>query len=130
VIVTSTTLEVIESAKGSTRAGGTLEVVHMGGVVGDLAMRVEGAPRFNVGTESVVFAGTVHGRMTPVGMSQGVMPVRIESGRRMAMPGGIGLALVRRQSNGRLGAAPGAITAARPLEDLLGEVRTLGGARP
>lgn len=122
-IVTTVSLAVIEPAKGRARVGEVLEVVHLGGVVGDVAMRVEGAPAFTVGTESVVFAGEVNGRLTPVGMSQGVLPVRVERGVRRVAPGGAGLALVVRR-NGRLLPAPAA-TADRPLRELLDDVRSL-----
>lgn len=128
VIVTTTTLEVLEDAKG--RGSRTFEVVHLGGVVGDVAMRVEGAPSFAVGTESLVFAGVVNGRMTPVGMSQGVLPVRVEQGSRRVFPGGRGLALVRRSQTGRLGAAPGALDAPRALDAVLEDIRRIAGARP
>lgn len=128
VIVTYTTLEVIESAKGGLATRSTLDVVYLGGVVGDVAMSVEGSPRFVVGEESVVFAERNRAFMTPTGMSQGVMPVRTERGVRRVLPGGTGFSLVQR-SRGRLVQAPAAITSPRALDDVLAEVRTIAGTR-
>jgi hypothetical protein len=127
VIVTYTTLEVLETAKGALRSGNTLEVRYLGGVVGDLGMRIEGTPHFTVGEESLVFAATLNAHMTPVGLSQGVMPVRVERGGvRQVLPGGNGLALVSR-SRGRLAQAPAAVPSPRPLTDVLAEVRARAG---
>jgi hypothetical protein len=128
VIVTTVVIEVIEAAKGRARPGTTLTLAHLGGAVGDVGMRVEGAPSLPVGSENVVFATEIGGRLTPVGMSQGVMPVRVENGRRQVMPGGAGLALVTRGRTGSLEPSRGALTTPRALGEVLDEVRALEAA--
>lgn len=128
VIVTTVEIEVVDSAKGRAPRGTMLTLAHLGGAVGDVAMRVEGAPSLPVGSENLVFATELGGRLTPVGMSQGVMPIHIENGRRQVMPGGAGLALVRRGRTGALDPARGALVAPRALDTMLDDVRALEAA--
>jgi hypothetical protein len=123
---TWTTLAVHESAKGV--AGDELTFKQMG-VSTPLAdgtiVRVPGLPTYGVGTEIVLFLRpeSAAGFTSPVGLTQGVMPVD----RR-----GPGLPRVSRGGN-----APGARDASEPetLEALLTEVRRLatrnrGGSAP
>jgi hypothetical protein len=65
LIVTTTTLRVIESYSGSVRAGQTLTVEHLGGIVGDTYLMVPGMVQFRPDEEVVLFAqrspaGTFH----------------------------------------------------------------------
>src|SRR5205814_2365866 len=103
-IVTDVALTISEPAKGSSRAGETIVVTCLGGSVGGVGMRVEGAPRFAVGRTHLVFASThrATGFLVPTGMSQGVMRIEEREGRRRVLPGGGGLALVTRSSAGAL----------------------------
>jgi hypothetical protein len=121
-IVTDVTLEVETSMKGA-RAGETLVVRRLGGAIGDLGMRVEGEPEFIDGERSVVFARSMRGVLRPVGMSQGVLPIQLDAGRAMVLPGGAGLSLVLPAPGNRFAPAPAALLHPRPLDDLLGEIR-------
>jgi len=125
-IVTDVTLRVEECVKGSAAPGDELVLRRLGGVIGDLGMRVEGEPSFADGQRAVLFAqqSPVGPHLRAVGMSQGVMPVEDDgAGRAVVLPGGAGLSLVRRLPDGQIVRAPGAIMRATPLEDLLGRVR-------
>lgn len=135
-IVTDVTIRVEESIKGRATVGQTVVVTRLGGEVGDLGMRVEGEATFEVGERAIVFAEKVaRGRaLRTVGMSQGVLPIRVMPGRDRVMrehvlPGAEGLALLRRNAAGRLVSAQGAITEPRLLDDVLRQIRQLARAR-
>ncbi len=124
-IVTDVTVEVQESMKGAGD-GETIVVRRLGGAIGELGMRVEGEPDFADGERAVLFARRLSsGVLRPVGMSQGVLPIRVDAGRELVLPGGAGLSLVERLPDSRLVAAPAALRQPRPLEDLLGDIRRL-----
>jgi hypothetical protein len=72
-IVTDVTLAVLEGWKGPRQP--QLLVVVPGGVVGRIGQRVEGAPRFSVGQELVVFLEARGDVFVPHGWSQGVFEV-------------------------------------------------------
>ncbi|HJL19144.1 MAG TPA: hypothetical protein RMH99_26000 [Sandaracinaceae bacterium LLY-WYZ-13_1] len=126
-IVTDFTLRVEEAMKGGARPGSTLTMRRLGGALGDLGMRVEGEPHLEVGRRYLVFLRTLTDGTTlrPVGMSQGVMPVQEEAGARMVQPGGGGMALMQRGSDGRLRPAPAALLHPRPYVDVRGRVERL-----
>lgn len=126
-IVTDVTIRVDEDLGEEVEAGSVLTLTHLGGAVGDVGMRVSGMPTFEVGKRTLLFArrGERSGRLWPVGMSQGVMPVRREGGQDMVHPGAPGLVLVKPSATGALRPAPGALLHPRPLEEVLGEVRAL-----
>lgn len=134
-IVTDATLRVDERMWGPAREGSTVVVRRLGGVLGDVGLRVEGEATFEPGERVILFARTLRseGVLRPVGMSQGVLPVRTGStstgggaaGGEVVMPGGDGLALVRRGEDGRLASAPGAISEPTPLDALLARIRDL-----
>jgi hypothetical protein len=73
-IFTWTQLEVVEAWTGDV--GEAVVVRTMGGVVGDLGMRVSGTPRFVTGAEVVVFLREGSDVFEVVGMSQGKFDVR------------------------------------------------------
>jgi hypothetical protein len=107
-IVTDATLRVETTMKGSSSPGGTLVVRRLGGVIGDLGMRVEGEPTLTTGDRRLLFLRDYGAHCRAVGMSQGA--VRIEqdpTGRTMALPNGEGLALVQPRSPGALQSSPG-----------------------
>jgi hypothetical protein len=129
-IVTDVSLRVEETLKGTAQPGELLTLERFGGALGDLGMRVEGEPTFADGARVLVFAvpsvaNPAHFR--PVGMAQGVMPVReraAPNGDDLVLPGGEGLALMQRV-NGALVASPPALASPRSLT----EVRDAIGAR-
>lgn len=126
-IVTDATLRVDERIWGSSTEGRTLVVRRIGGVLGDVGLRIEGEATFAIGEQVVLFATEHRGEqvLRPVGMSQGVLRVRRIEGADTVMPGGDGLALVQRGSDGQLRPAPGALTQPTPLDALLAEIRDL-----
>lgn len=126
-IFTDVTLQVEQALEGRRGPGETLVVSHLGGEVGRIGMRVEGMPRFEIGKRALVFAkhGRVRSGLWPVGMAQGVLPVRRRDGRDMVLPGGRGMVLVQRGGGGKLLTAPGALLGPRPLSEVLLEVRAL-----
>ena len=73
----------------------------------------------------VLFAEERRDELHAVGMSQGVLPVRVDpSGTPMVLPGGDGLSLVA-PGHGGLRAGTAALSAPRALPGLLDEVRAL-----
>jgi hypothetical protein len=74
-IVTDVTLSVLDGWKGPRRS--ELTVLVPGGVVGRVGQRVEGAPRFTVGQELVVFLEARGDVFVPHGWSQGLFEVRL-----------------------------------------------------
>lgn len=122
-IVTDVTVRVEQSMKGGAGAGDEIVVRQLGGAIGDLGMRVAGEPTIGTGDRMVLFGRrTRAGRLRPVGMSQGVLPVLVEDGRDVVHPGGAGLALVQRV-RGQLVAAPPALIHPRPLEEVVDDIR-------
>ena len=121
-IVTDVTC-VVETPMMGGRAGEEIVVRRLGGSIGDVGMRVEGEPAFTTGEASVLFARNVRGVLRPVGMSQGVLPIALEAGRPMVLPGGAGLSLVQRTPSARFVPAPAALVHPRPLDDVLDEIR-------
>jgi len=129
-IVTDVTLRVDEPLWGARRwsdlgSGSEVVVTRLGGDLDGLGLRVEGEPTFALGETVVLFAEERSGELHAVGMSQGVMPVRVDpSGAPMVLPGGGGLSLVA-PGHGGLRAGTAALAAPRPLPTLLDELRTL-----
>ena len=120
-IVTDTRLRVDRSLKGGP-AEAPIVVRCFGGEIGEIGMRVEGEPSFEPGARALVFLRAQGaGPMRPVGLSQGVLPVRELGGREMVLPGGAGLLLQRREG-GELRSAPSALTQARALDAFLLEL--------
>jgi hypothetical protein len=127
-ITTTIDLTVVDSWKGVAAPATHLRVVQPGGTVGEIEMRVDGMPRFQVGERTLLFlrqrSGADHASV--VGMAQGKRPVTREagSGRWMvSAPDRAGADFVRTTP------ASGAIFTARPraLTDLRSEVRALVG---
>jgi hypothetical protein len=134
-IVTDVTLEVHDALKGSHLPGEQVELTLLGGVVGDVGMRVPGEAHLPVGREAIVFAHRANdGRVRTVGMAQGVLPVERASGRAMVHPGARGLHLVAGTTGTRTARATGALDEPAPLDEVLDRIRSIvaaqGGARP
>lgn len=126
-IVTDATVRVDESMHGPARAGSTVVVRRLGGTIGDVGLRVEGEPSFAAGERILLFAraNATERVLRAVGMSQGVMPIQRDGGVERVMPGGGGLALMQRGSDGQLRPAPAALLEPAPLDELLAQVREL-----
>ena len=119
-------------------ADGEREVIveTLGGHIGDLAMRVEGEPTFEIGERIIVFVrgGGDYTAFRPVGMGQGVMRVRRERGVETVWQTREGMMLMRRNAKGRLERSPGALPNAEHLDVFLSRLRATveqkaGGAR-
>lgn len=124
-IVTDVVLEVSEVAKGEVSEGQRVEVLLLGGAVGELGMRVSGEAGLELGHEYVLFLRRWNGTRRPVGMAQGALPVQRGGAEPLVQPGGAGLSLVRRGSTGALSHAEPAVSQPRPLADLLSAIRAL-----
>lgn len=124
-IVTDVSMQVEESVKGEYAPGAAIVVRRQGGVVGDVGMRVSGEPSFVVGETVVLFgARGKSGALRPVGMSQGALRVFEQNGTRWARSANGGVATVKR-NKGKLETAGPALPEARPLAELLQELRTI-----
>jgi len=73
LILTTTTIEVSESIKGSARP--TVDVTTMGGRVGKTVLYLAGTPAFRVGENAIVFIEPSAGYLTVFGMGQGKFTV-------------------------------------------------------
>lgn len=126
-IVTDATVRIDDSMHGSAPNGSTVIARSLGGAIGDVGLRVEGEPTWIAGERVVLFARADRGEgvLRAVGMSQGVLPIRTIDGVDRAMPGGSGLSLMQRGSDGRLRPAPAALTGPAPLDDLCAQIREL-----
>lgn len=110
------------------RGSGDQEIIvqTLGGRIGELAMRVEGAPSLQVGDRAVVFVeDDGHAVFRPVGMAQGVMHVHRESGREMVAPDSRGMLLLRRDASGRLVRTAGPLPRKEQLDTFLSRVRDI-----
>ena len=120
-IVTDVRLRISEGMKGSLRVDDEAMATFLGGAIDGVGMRVEGAARMAPGDRAVFFARSRESMigpvLRPVGMSQGVLPLRRVDGLDMVHPGGQGLVLVERGPSGLL-PSPGALSRAQPLEEL------------
>ncbi|MGD8606552.1 MAG: hypothetical protein PVH21_04625 [Myxococcales bacterium] len=120
-------IDVEQDVRGN--ASGETEVIveTLGGHIGDLGMRVEGEPSFEVGERVVVFisGGGPYAAFRPVGMAQGVMRVRRKQGVETVRQSREGLMLVRRNAQGRLEKSLGALPQDEPLDAFLTRVRAL-----
>jgi hypothetical protein len=126
-IVTEIELERVETIRGGD--GERLTLVTPGGAVGDVGMRVEGAPRVDVGTEAVLFGRRTAQGVRAVGMSQGVFPVRTREGRPWVHPSGEGIVLLRRDAQGRLARVAPPLAEPMVLDSFLEQVRVRAGRR-
>ena len=124
-IVTDVVLEVSEVAKGPISEGERLEVLLLGGAVGELGMRVSGEAGLEPAHEYLLFLRRWNGTRRPVGMAQGALPVQRGGTEPLVQPGGTGLSLVRRDPTGTLSHAEPAVSQPRPLADLMAAIRAL-----
>ncbi len=123
-IVTDVTIRVEDVMKGTCARGDDIVIRRLGGAVGDLGMRVAGEPTFAEGERAVVFAERAGPHLRPTGMSQGVLRVRLaDDGRELVHPATRALQTVRRSAGGNLIPAPPYLIEARPLADVMDEIR-------
>lgn len=125
LIVTDVQLRVEEALKGEAHSGDTVVATRLGGVLDKVALQVPGEASFTLGERAVVFLRRHRSELRVVGMAQGLLPLRGEGKQTMVMPSGGDAALVARDDDGRLVAAPPAMKSARPLSDVLSEIRRL-----
>jgi hypothetical protein len=130
-IVTDVVLQVEESIKGDQAPGAAVTLRRLGGVVGDMGLRVSGEPSFETG-ETVVLFGAHRARggaLRSIGMSQGTLRVFERDGERWVRSANNGVATVKR-AGGQLKHAGAALEQPRKLTELLAEVRTLAKRKP
>lgn len=118
---------VVERDIRGTAAEQEVMVETLGGTIGDLGMRVAGEPELTVGERVVVFghAGGELEAIRPVGMGQGVMRVRTEAGVDHVRQTRAGMVLMRRNAQGHLQKAEGALRGEERLDTFLSRVRML-----
>jgi hypothetical protein len=86
-IVTDATIEVATSVTGPFATGSTVTVTTPGGVIGDTGQNVAGSPTLETGSRYVLLLRHAPGGWwEPIGLSQGVLPVRDVSGTAMTFP--------------------------------------------
>lgn len=110
------------------RGSGDREIIveTLGGQVGRLAMRVDGAPSFALGDRAVVFVqGDNHGIFYPIGLAQGVMRIEDENGVAMVVPSRRGMSLVRPNERGVLVKSAGPLANKEHLDVFLSRVREI-----
>lgn len=120
-------IEVKRELRGHAPDETEVIVETLGGQLGDLGMRVEGEPSFEVGERVIVFIrdGGPYTAFRPVGMGQGVMRVRKEQGVDTVTQNRDGLLLMRRGSKGALERSPGALPHKERLDTLLLKLQDL-----
>jgi hypothetical protein len=133
-ILSTITLTVVETWKGTAAPATRVSVVQPGGTVGDIVQTVHGMTRFSPGERAVVFLRGTAERAHVVGMAQGKRVVRRDStsGRFVVYaPDRAGAVFVG--TTPASGTSPVFNMPARPLEDLRTDVRALavktGGTR-
>ena len=99
----------------------------LGGSLDGVSMRIEGEPSFTIGERVFVFARDDGGvqAFRPVGMGQGVMRIRTEGGVDHVRQTRAGMVLMRRNAQGLLQKAQGALPREERLDTFLSRVRTL-----
>lgn len=110
------------------RGSGDSEIVveTLGGRIGRLGLRVEGAASFALHQKVVVFVQNDGGTVfRPVGMAQGVMHVEHQNGRDMVVPSRRGMLLVRPGARGVLVKSAGPLPGPERLDAFLSRVREI-----
>lgn len=99
----------------------------LGGRMGEIGMRVEGEPSFELGERVIVFmeGGGPYTAFRPVGMGQGVMRVRTEQGVETVRQSREGLMLLRRDAQGSWQKSRGALPEKERLDAFLTKLRVL-----
>ena len=114
----------VEEGLLAAEVGDEMDIVSLGGIIGDLGMQIAGEPSFDDGQRALVFVRHMNGVYRPIGMSQGVLPVS-ETDTPRVEPGGAGLSLVRPTQDGRLVPAGAALRGRRSLAHVIEQIRAL-----
>jgi hypothetical protein len=127
LIVTDVRLRVIESLKGSARAGDTLIATRLGGTVDEIGLSVPGEASFPSGKSAIVFLrrSEKSQELQVVGMSQGVLTISGAGAGAWVLPSGGAAELMQRDATGRLSSAAAAIERATPLRDVRAKISQL-----
>jgi hypothetical protein len=120
-------IDIERDVRGNAAGESEVIVETLGGQIGEIGMRVEGEPTFEVGERVVVFirGGGAYSAFRPVGMAQGVMRVRWRQGVETVRQSREGLMLVRRNAQGRLEKSLGALPKEERLDTFLERIRAL-----
>lgn len=122
VVWTTTSIEVEECWQGQCQVGQPLELRTLGGVVGELEQRVSGLHAPRVGERLLLFGRRDGaGRLSPVGLSQGLLRIESFGQRRVAMRDLRGLRLIDTAGGTTAGEES---TVMIPLDELRGLVRS------
>ena len=125
-IVTTIDVSVVDCWKGAAAPGSHVQIVQVGGTVGELTMRIDGMPHFERGERALLFLRGKAEHASVVGMAQGKRRVSREAGRWMVSApdrGGADFVPTTPASGTIFSAKP------RPLTDLRSDVRALVGAK-
>ena len=124
-IVTDTTLRVERALKGT--AASEIVITVPGGSVGGVHQQTVGVPRFDEGSEKVVFLKQNDSGATVVGMSQGTYDVHVNgSGAKVVQPMSSELILV----DARSGMVVAPDEGVKTIEQFESAVRAVGNRRP
>ncbi len=126
IIVTRYRVRMDQPLKGQCGAGDEVVVEVPGGAVGEVGLRVEGAPTLQIGKRALIFARSdAGGVLRSVGMAQGVLHIRTEGGQAFVYPDRRGLVTVHRDAAGLSKAAPSMLTKRQKLGEAIEQVQAL-----
>ena len=124
-IVTDVRVRIDSHLKGPNSPGDELIVRRLGGILGEIGMRVEGEAVLETGNRYMLFLRDRGPHCRPTGMSQGALRIEtMADGRDMVMPGADGLQLVSRDGGRLVPAAPVLLAPSR-LDDFSDRIRGL-----
>jgi hypothetical protein len=84
-IFTNIEVQVAETWKGATAAGGKILIQQPGGQVGDIESRVYGLAEFHTGQRAVLFLKGAESASAVLGLGQGMRPLRFDDAARTWM---------------------------------------------
>lgn len=128
-IHTYTELQVLERVHTAETIPDVVVVRTLGGIVGDVGMKVSGTSQFKAGEEVMVFLNADRldsKNFVVIGMSQGKYSIDRSSGTAMAIPGVHGLAFANR-TTGKIDAERGVKPGQLSLQALVAQVRVAVG---
>lgn len=126
LIVTRYRVRMDRPLKGQCGVGDEVVFEVPGGSVGEVGLRVEGAPTLEPGKRALIFArADAGGVLRAVGMAQGVLHIRTERGQAFVYPDRQGLVTVHRDRTGLSKAAPSMLTKRQKLSEAIEQVQAL-----
>ena len=101
-IYTTTTMAVVETVFATEKLAAEIRVRTLGGEVGEVGMKVSGAPDIKIGEETLLFLRDDHlpGQFLVVGMNQGRFRLEENNGRTIAVPSNEGIAFASPGADG------------------------------